>query len=57
MEVIHVDLIAQAAHLFPVYGNSWVPKDFDHHCALDAYNTFFVNHFVDHHAHEFIGGQ
>ncbi|KAF8263139.1 hypothetical protein EI94DRAFT_1879476, partial [Lactarius quietus] len=41
-EVIHIDLIARAAlaHLLPVYGNSWVPKDFDHHHTLDAYNTF-----------------
>jgi hypothetical protein len=56
-EVIHIDSIAQAAHLLPIYGNSWVPEDFDYHHALDAYHTFFVNHFVDHHAYEFIGGQ
>ena len=25
--------------------------------ALDAHHAFFVNHFIDNHAHEFIGGQ
>jgi hypothetical protein len=49
--------IAQAVHLIPVYGSSRVPEDFDYSRTLDTYNTFFVNHFVDHHAHKFIGGQ
>ncbi|KAH8979524.1 hypothetical protein EDB86DRAFT_3067015 [Lactarius hatsudake] len=55
LEVIHVDSIARAAHLLPVYGDSWVPENFHYHCTLDSYCTFFVNHYVDHHAHEFIG--
>ena len=55
LEVIQVDCIARAAHLVPVYGNSRVPEDFDFHNALDSYRSYFVNHFVDHHAHEFIG--
>ncbi|KAF8258340.1 hypothetical protein EI94DRAFT_1622907, partial [Lactarius quietus] len=48
-EVIHLDSIAPAAHLLPVYGSSHVPEDFNHHHALDAYDTFFVNHFINHH--------
>ena len=55
-EVIHIDSIARAAHLLPIYGSSRVPEDFDYHDALDAYNAFFVNHFIDNHTHEFIGG-
>ncbi|KAH9014753.1 hypothetical protein EDB85DRAFT_2076425 [Lactarius pseudohatsudake] len=55
LEVIHVDSIAQAAHLLPIYGSSRVPEDFDYHDALDTYYSFFVNHYVDYHAHEFIG--
>ncbi|KAH9046384.1 hypothetical protein EDB83DRAFT_2637518, partial [Lactarius deliciosus] len=54
LEVIHVDSIARAAHLLPIYGDSRVPENFHYHCALDSYRTFFVNHYVDHHAHEFI---
>jgi hypothetical protein len=55
LEIIHVDSIARAAHLLPIYGDSRVPEDFDHHNALDTYHSYFVNHYVDHHAHEFIG--
>ncbi|KAH9161675.1 hypothetical protein EDB89DRAFT_1861472 [Lactarius sanguifluus] len=54
LEVIHVDSIARAAHLLPIYGGSRVPEDFDYHTALDSYCTYFVNHYVNHHAHEFI---
>ncbi|KAI9441968.1 hypothetical protein BJY52DRAFT_1206842 [Lactarius psammicola] len=32
-----------------------VPEEFRYHSALDTFHTFFVNHYVDHHAHEFIG--
>ena len=52
--VINVDSIARGAHLLPVYGSSRVPDDFSHHNALDRFNSFFVNHYIDHHAHEFI---
>lgn len=54
VEVIDVDAIARGAHLLPVYGSSRLPDDFSHHNALDSFNSFFVNHFIDHHAHEFI---
>ncbi|KAF8259888.1 hypothetical protein EI94DRAFT_1773823 [Lactarius quietus] len=54
LEVIHLDSIARAAHLVPIYGQSWVPEDFNYHDALDTFNSFFVNHYIDHHAHEFI---
>ncbi|KAF8262141.1 hypothetical protein EI94DRAFT_1773267 [Lactarius quietus] len=43
LEVIDIDSIAWA--------------DFSYHHALDTYQSFFVNHYVDHHAHEFIGRQ
>lgn len=54
VEVIDVDSIARGAHLLPIYGASRVPDNFSYHDALDSFNSFFVNHFVDHHAHEFI---
>jgi hypothetical protein len=55
LEVIPVGSIARAVHLLPIYGSSHVPEDLEFHSALDSYNSYFVNHFVDHHAHEFIG--
>ncbi|KAF8274535.1 hypothetical protein EI94DRAFT_1768740 [Lactarius quietus] len=57
LEVIHIDSIARSAHPFPIFGNSRVPEDFSYHHTLDAYQSFFINHYVDHHTHEFIGGQ
>ena len=54
VEVIALETIARAAHLLPIYGSTKVPDDFSHHNALDSFNSFFVNHFIDHHTHEFI---
>lgn len=55
-QVINIDAIARAAHLLPVFGSDRVPEDFDHNYSLDSFKSFFVNHYVDHHAHEFLTG-
>ena len=54
IQVIPLETIAHGAHLLPVYGSTRLPDDFSHHDALDSFYSFFVNHFIDHHAHEFI---
>lgn len=54
VEVINIDSIARGAHLLPVFGSSRVPDDFSYHESLDRFNSFFVNQFIDQHAHEFI---
>ena len=54
VDVINIDSIARGVHLLPVYGSSRVPDDFNYHNALDSFNSFFVNHYIDHHTHEFI---
>jgi hypothetical protein len=41
LEIIHVDSIARAAHLLPIYGDSRVPEDFDHHNALGHLSLIF----------------
>ncbi|KAH9976493.1 hypothetical protein BJV74DRAFT_879576 [Russula compacta] len=56
-QVIPLETITCAAHLLPIYGSTRVPDDFSHHDALDSFSSFFVNHFVDHHTHEFITSQ
>ena len=55
-QVIDINTIARGAHLLPVFGADRVPEGFSHHHALDSFNSFFVNHYVDHHAHEFLTG-
>ena len=57
VQVIPLKTIAHRVHLLPVYGSTRVPEEFSHHDALDSFNSFFVNHFVDHHAHGFITSQ
>ncbi|KAJ7572018.1 hypothetical protein C8J56DRAFT_809850 [Mycena floridula] len=54
VQVIHLDTIARGIHLLPVYGKGYLPEDFVYTMALDSFKSFFVNHFIDHHAHEFL---
>ena len=54
VQVIPLETIARGAHLLLVYGSMRIPDDFSHHDALDSFNSFFVNHFIDHHAHAFV---
>ena len=54
VQVIEVETIAYAAHLLPFYGSSRVPDDYSCHDALDSFYSFFVNHFINNHAHELL---
>jgi hypothetical protein len=54
IEVVHLDTIARGAHLLPIYGTDCLPEDFHYMFALDAFKSYFVNHGIDHHAHEFL---
>ncbi|KAJ3511752.1 hypothetical protein NMY22_g15551 [Coprinellus aureogranulatus] len=52
--IVHLDSILRAAHLLPLYGSSYplIPSDFEHTRSLDSFNAFYVNKYIDHHAHE-----
>lgn len=54
MSVIPLTSIYRAAHLEPVYGTSYVPKHLQPHQSLDAFEFFFVNKFIDHHAFDLL---
>jgi hypothetical protein len=54
LDIIHLNCVARAAHLLPVYGSSLVPEDFHFSDALDAFRAYFVNPYVDHHSHSFL---
>ncbi|KAJ7016290.1 hypothetical protein C8F04DRAFT_1215764 [Mycena alexandri] len=54
LQVISVDAIARGGHLIGVYGASALPEDFHFSDSLDAFNTYFVNHYADHHMHELL---
>jgi len=50
--VVHLDCIVRATHLIGVYGREFIPEDLSPHESLDAFQTFYVNKFIDHHAFE-----
>ncbi|KAK7684404.1 hypothetical protein QCA50_012351 [Cerrena zonata] len=50
--IIHLDSIVRAAHLIPVYGVDSLPPFFHFSESLDAFQAYYVNKYVDHHAHE-----
>jgi hypothetical protein len=53
LEVIHLDSILRGAHLIGVSGKHFLPlHNFDFSKSLDSFNSFYVNKYVDHHAHE-----
>jgi hypothetical protein len=54
LAIIHLDCVARGAHLLPVYGSSFVPDDLHFSDSLDVFRAYFVNHYVDHHSHDFL---
>ncbi|KAJ8496095.1 hypothetical protein ONZ45_g12596 [Pleurotus djamor] len=54
VQVIHLDSILRGIHLLPCFGKGIIPEDFLYIHALDAFNQYYVNHFVDYHAHELL---
>jgi hypothetical protein len=51
-DIIHLDTIIRAAHLIGVFGEAFVPEDLPFNQSLDAFHSFYVNRFIDHHAFE-----
>jgi hypothetical protein len=50
----HIDTIYRAAHLLPVFGDGPLPVDFHFSHSLDAFNSYYVNKYADHHANEIV---
>lgn len=50
--VVHLDCIVRGAHLLPVAGKDYLPPHFHFSDSLDAFSSFYVNKFADHHAFE-----
>ena len=50
--IIHIDTILRGAHLIGIAADSFVPGDLEHTDSLNAFKTFFVNKYIDYHAHE-----
>ncbi|KAF4583508.1 hypothetical protein EYR38_002259 [Pleurotus pulmonarius] len=52
--VIHIESLLRGAHLIPVYGPEPLPTTFKYQHSLNAFAAFFVNKFIDYHAHELL---
>jgi len=52
--VVHLDSFLRSAHLVPVYGEESLPLDFHFSYSLDAFEAFYVNKYIDHHANEIL---
>ncbi|KAH8987219.1 hypothetical protein EDB86DRAFT_2809049 [Lactarius hatsudake] len=53
VDVIHLDSVLCAAHLLPVFGNSFIPIYLSPHESLNAFNTYYINKYIDYHAFKF----
>jgi len=54
LAVVHVNCIARAAHLLPVFGSSFVPDEIHYSDSLNVYRAYYVNDNIDHHSKEFL---
>jgi hypothetical protein len=54
VQVIHLNTIFRCIHLLPCYGKEFLPATLEGDGALDAWDEYFVNHFIDYHAHELL---
>lgn len=54
VQVIHLKSIARGAHLLLKYGVGPLPDHISYVNSLDAFQTYFVIPYVDHHCHEFL---
>lgn len=50
--VIHLDSVLRAAHLMPVFGNSFIPIGLTPDRTLDIFQSFYINKYIDYHAFE-----
>ncbi|KAI1786865.1 hypothetical protein LXA43DRAFT_897215 [Ganoderma leucocontextum] len=52
--IIALSSIARACHLMPVLYRTFLPADFHFSETLDAFQAYYVNCYIDYHAHETI---
>jgi hypothetical protein len=52
MLVVHLDTILRGAHLMGRADKHSIPHQLKHTDSLDAFKSFYVNKYIDYHAHE-----
>ncbi|KAH6908107.1 hypothetical protein BKA70DRAFT_1104154 [Coprinopsis sp. MPI-PUGE-AT-0042] len=54
LQVIPLASVVRGAHLLPDFGNGRLPEGLSYTDALDAWQQYFVNSYVDYHVHELL---
>jgi hypothetical protein len=54
LAIIHLDSIARAAHLLPVFGSLFFAEELHFSDSLDVYRAYIVNNNIDHHCNDFL---
>ena len=55
LSIIHLDTILHAAHLIGIAGDKMIPLGHVSYTnSLNAFKMFYVNKFIDYHAHEIV---
>lgn len=52
LAVVHIETVLRCAHLVPIFGKDPIPPHMRSADALDMFDTYYVNKYADHHAHE-----
>ena len=52
--VISLDSIIQSVHLIGVYGRDLIPTNFHFSKTFNAFRAYYVNKYIDHHAHTLV---
>lgn len=50
--LVHIDTILRGAHLIGVAGHHLLPETLTYNHSLDVFSRFYVNKYIDYHAHE-----
>jgi hypothetical protein len=54
VDIISLDAILRGAHLLPIFGKGYLQQSLHHTDALDAFDAYYVNQFIDYHCHELL---
>ncbi|KAG0695647.1 hypothetical protein DFH29DRAFT_984904 [Suillus ampliporus] len=50
ISIIHIDCIFRAAHLVPLYGANFLPREIGPHDSYNVFHAFYINKYADHHS-------
>ena len=53
MSIIHLDSMVRGAHIMGIADTTQIPHHLTFDRSLDAFQAFYVNKYIDHHAHEY----